>query len=77
MATRKILGPAVRAIREAMGVRHGVLADQAQLSPGYLTLIEQGRRKPTAEVIGRIATALGVGVEAISYFAADDEENAA
>lgn len=76
MATRKILGPAVRAIREAQGVRHGVLADQARLSPGYLTLIEQGRRKPSPEVITRIASALGVGLEAISYFATDEEEAA-
>lgn len=67
MATRKILGPAVRAIREALGVKHGELAGRAQVNPGYLTLIEQGRRQPSPAVATRIANALGVSLDAITY----------
>ena len=65
--TRKILGPAVRAIREAMGVRHGELAGRARVNPGYLTLIEQGRRQPSPAVAVRIAAALGVPLDSITY----------
>lgn len=75
MATRQILGPAVRAIREAQGVRQGVLASLAGVTPGYLTLIEQGKRRPSPDVITRIAKGLGVKLDAISYFA--EEERAA
>lgn len=73
MATRQILGPAVRAIREARDMRHGVLAQRANISRGYLTLIEQGSRRPTPEVISRLASALGVQPDAISYFAPEED----
>lgn len=70
--TRKILGPAVRAIREAYGVRHGELAGRASVTPGYLTLIEQGRRQPSPAVAMRIAIALGVSLDSITYVCVDE-----
>lgn len=76
MATRQILGPAVRAIREAQGVRQGVLASLAGISPGYLTLIEQGKRRPSPDVIAKIASGLGRPIDAISYFANEVEKAA-
>lgn len=36
---RKTLGPAVRAIREALGIKHGEFAIRCDMSPGYLTNI--------------------------------------
>lgn len=71
-ATRKILGPAVRLCREAMGIRHGEFAGRARVNPGYLTLIEQGRRQPSPAVIARIAGVLGCPVDSITYVC-DDE----
>jgi transcriptional regulator with XRE-family HTH domain len=56
-------------------VPQGVLASLAGISPGYLTLIEQGKRRPSPEVIEKIANGLGVKLDAISYFA--EEANAA
>jgi transcriptional regulator with XRE-family HTH domain len=77
MASRQILGPAVRALRDSRDIRGVVLAAQAGITPGYLTLIEQGKRRPSADVIARIARGLGVDVGAISYFVPGGEEKAA
>lgn len=80
MSKREILGGAVRAIREAkaalpatadhspanfIGAR---FASTCQMSPGHLCNIEKGRKKSTPlETIYRIAFALGVSIDAISY----------
>jgi transcriptional regulator with XRE-family HTH domain len=70
--TRRILGPAVRAIRDAYGLRHGELAGRAKITPGYLTLIEQGRRQPSPAVAARIALGLGVSLDSITYVCVDE-----
>lgn len=84
MSKREILGGAVRAIREAkaalpatsehnpsnyIGAR---FAATCQMSPGHLCNIEKGRKKTTPiETIYRIAFALGVSIDAISYEVAE------
>lgn len=65
--TRKLNGPAVRVIRDLTGIRAGAFAKRVEIDPGYLTKIEQGSRQPSAEVMRRIATGLGVPLEAITY----------
>ena len=72
-ATRKIHGPAVRAIRVAQGVRHGELAQRARVNPGYLTLIEQGKRQPSQVVISRIAAALGLALDDVTYLTEEED----
>ncbi len=67
MQQRRTNGPAVRVIRELMGIRHGQLAKRVAINPGYLTKIETGNRQPSPEVTVRIANALGVSIEVISY----------
>lgn len=64
---RKTLGPAVRAIREALGIKHGEFAIRCDMSPGYLTNIESGRKQPSPAATKRIADQLGVPLDAISY----------
>ncbi|MBD2760046.1 helix-turn-helix transcriptional regulator [Yimella sp. cx-573] len=66
-STRKIHGPAVRAIREALGKKHGEFAVRCLISPGYLTNIEAGRKQPSPEVAVAIAKELGVPLDAIAY----------
>lgn len=66
-AARRIHGPAVRAIREALGIKHGILAIEADITPGYLTKIEQGLKQPSPPVASAIAKRLGVPLDAISY----------
>jgi|GEM_PF-6623327 len=66
-ATRRTHGPAVRAIREALGIRHGVFAVDCDITPGYLTRIEQGHKQPSPPVAAAIAARLGVPLDAIQY----------
>lgn len=76
-STRRLNGSTLRAIRELSGVRHGQLANRAELNPGYLTKLENGSRQPSPEVLRRLADALGVALEVISYPTAIPAEVAA
>lgn len=67
MTTRLAHGPAIRAIREALGIRHGVFARDVGVSPGYLTNIEKGARQPSEAVVTAIAKRLGVTKDEITY----------
>ena len=67
MSNRKAHGPAIRGIREALGISLRTCAKDVSLSPGYLSRIEAGDRQPTDNVIGRIAQRLGVTVDQITY----------
>lgn len=67
MHTRLVHGPAVRALREALGIKHGVFAIDCLISPGYLTNIEKGAKQPSPTVTAAIAKRLGVSVDAITY----------
>jgi transcriptional regulator with XRE-family HTH domain len=67
MHTRLAHGPAIRALREAVGIKHGVFATDIQVSPGYLTNIEKGAKQPSPAVIRRIAVRLGVNIDSITY----------
>lgn len=67
MRTRAINGVAIRVIREALGLRNGDLARRANISPAFLSRIEQGARKPSAKVAVALAEGLGVPLEAITY----------
>ena len=71
MSYRKTHGPAVRAIREALGLRHGEFAVQCEITPGYLTNIEKGVKQPSPAVAAAIAKRLGVPLYAIQYTVED------
>lgn len=71
MSYRKTHGPAVRAIREALGLRHGVFAVQCEITPGYLTNIEKGIKQPSPAVAAAIANRLGIPLDAIQYTVED------
>lgn len=64
---RMVLGPAVRAIREALGIRHGDFAISCDISPGYLSNLEAGRKQPSPAVAVALAGRLGVPLDAITY----------
>lgn len=73
MAQRRVHGPAVRVIREALGIRHGVFAVACDITPGYLTNIEKGHKQPSSAVAKAMAQRLGVELDAISYTIPDCE----
>jgi transcriptional regulator with XRE-family HTH domain len=64
---RSTNGAAVRALREALGIKHGHFARDVEVSTGYLSNIEAGRKQPDPAVTKRIATRLGVPLDAITY----------
>ena len=71
MAQRKVHGPAVRVIREALGIKHGVFAVACDITPGYLTNIEKGHKQPSPAVAAALANRLGVALDDITYVIPD------
>ncbi|MGY1773548.1 helix-turn-helix domain-containing protein [Blastococcus sp. SYSU D00813] len=67
MSLRRANGSAIRAIREAVGIKHGDLARTAGISAGYLSNIEAGRKQPAPDVMRALADRLGVPLDAITY----------
>lgn len=68
MAHKRVInGPAVKAMRELVGIKHGRFAVAAGITPGYLSNIESGRKQPSPEVQRKIATELGVPLDAITH----------
>ncbi|MCW2652240.1 MAG: Helix-turn-helix protein [Mycobacterium sp.] len=59
------IGSFIRAQREAAQVSVRQLADKAGVSNPYLSQIERGLRKPSADVLSQIAKALRVSAEVL------------
>jgi len=61
MATRK-LGEVVQQLREARGMTQAQLAERAQLSVSFVSILEGGQssNNPAPAILGRLARALGV-----------------
>lgn len=66
---RRVLGPAVRCIRDLKGITQDTLATAADIHFAYLSNIERGKKSPSVDVIARLANALAVDINAISYMA--------
>ncbi len=64
--TTPLTGARMRERRLLLGLRQADLAQEAGISASYLNLIEHGRRNVTAEVLARLAAALGVEAEALT-----------
>lgn len=67
MRSRLALPAAIKAIRTAKELPGSKVATDALMAHCTLANIEAGRRVATDEAIERIAAALGVPVDAISY----------
>ncbi len=59
------IGSFIRTQREAAEVSIRQLAERAGVSNPYLSQIERGLRKPSAEVLGQIAKALRLSAEVL------------
>jgi transcriptional regulator with XRE-family HTH domain len=64
-SARQDIGSFIRAQREAAQVSVRQLAEKAGVSNPYLSQIERGLRKPSAEVLNQIAKALRVSAEVL------------
>jgi transcriptional regulator with XRE-family HTH domain len=59
------VGEILRMIREARNEKLTDIAKKAGVSPPFLSLVEQGRRQPSLEVLNELAIALKVPLESI------------
>lgn len=66
MTITALTGTRLRERRLALGLRQADVARVAGVSASYLNLIEHNRRRIGAEVLDRLAAALGVAVETLS-----------
>lgn len=61
---------ALRSYRADKGVTLRELADQARVSPGYLSELERGRKEVSSELLGSVCHALDTSVAAVLIEAA-------
>ena len=71
MTTRQSIGPSIKALRLARGIKAMDLARACGFTPSMLSQIEAGRRRAPAEKLRIIADELSVHVDAISYLPHD------
>ena len=64
--TRRVNGAALRAIREALGIRQDSLAARVGISKSALSKIEHGVHGTRPHIIRSLAGELGVSVDAIT-----------
>ena len=67
MRKRQANGYAIRAIRELQGLSVSALAPRCDVSQGYLSYVELGKKTPSLTVLRAIADQLGVPIDAISH----------
>lgn len=68
------LGKAVRSLRREAGIDPATLAERAELPPSLIAEIESGRSDPAWGDMRKVASALGVTLEALSELAEEFEE---
>ena len=78
MSKRVALGEGIKAIREAKKESHPEFAGsqfaiRIGMSHAHLCNLEAGRKQPTPEVLARIAAALNVSLDAISYIPSEGQ----
>ena len=64
----------LKELREASKLSQGELAERANMSRGGIAQLETGRRKPGWETLQKLATALGVSIDAFAEEAASEEK---
>ncbi len=67
------LGKAIKLCRTQRGLTQIKLANLAEISVSYLSLLEQGKRDPTFSTIERIADGLKIPIIMLVFLAEDGE----
>lgn len=65
------LGKAIKLCRVQKGMNQSDLANQADISISYLSLLEQGKRDPNFSTVEKISQALDVPLSIMVFLAAD------
>ena len=64
---RQLLGKAAKRIRTLKGIKQDTVAQACGIHPAYLSNIEKGARQPSIELMVKIANALEVDIDEITY----------
>lgn len=64
---RKLHGPGVKALRNALGIPAWSFANDCGISAAYLSNIEAGRKQPTEKIVTAMAKRLGESKDSITY----------
>ncbi len=67
-------GKALRIARAAAGLQQQELAKKAGLTPGYISLVEMGRRKPSPAALRKLSRALGIPPHLLTLLATEPED---
>jgi transcriptional regulator with XRE-family HTH domain len=67
-------GKALRIARAAAGLQQQELARKADLTPGYISLVEMGRRTPSQGAIRKLSRALGIPPHLLTLLATESED---
>ncbi|MDK4536580.1 helix-turn-helix domain-containing protein [Kingella kingae] len=70
------ISKAIKLCRNQKGFTKTKLAENANISVSYLTLLEQGKRDPNLSTLERICQALQVPTTVLMFLAADSDEKA-
>jgi transcriptional regulator with XRE-family HTH domain len=70
----RVLGRAMRALREAAGLTQKALAERVGTSEAYVSNIEGGRRDARWSTIARLLLALGAGLHDLADAMAEAEK---
>lgn len=68
------IGKAIKLCRTQKNMKQSELAELAQISVSYLSLLEQGKRDPSFSMIQNIALALNVPVSILVFLSAEQHE---
>jgi transcriptional regulator with XRE-family HTH domain len=73
----KALGQRIRLLRQSRSERitQEDLAERADISVSFLSMIERGERAPHIDTLARLARALGVSVSELFLFAEEEPES--
>lgn len=67
-------GRAIRQVREARGWSQRALARELGVAPSYVSLLESGKRSPSARMLESIATTVEVPIPVLMLLAAEASE---
>jgi transcriptional regulator with XRE-family HTH domain len=68
------ISKALKLCRTQKGISKTVLAERADLSISYLTLLEQGKRDPNISTINQLCVALNIPASIFMFLASDVNE---
>lgn len=75
MEERALVGRRIQTLRKGRGLSQEQLAEQARMSPKYLSRVETGRENPTLDILLRLSQGLRVEPYELLQFAHEEERS--